>query len=247
MINSKSEHEFNLPANNTQKQSNIDNKHIITDLDKKEIITVYEDNSNKLRVSKKNETTSTSLPKLTKISHRKTGSIQMYSKNNFNSSINYYCPCCDHCNTLNDNKYEEYMFSIREAKNIINKAFDYITNNFNSENSFNNIFSENKKDNINNIDDDFEKSMLNYKKLISTNNRQTYIILTHFLDSLVDNKIALNQILTEELMEKVQNSLLSKGNAFEGNNDEVYFDPEIEKLFDGKTKELIKNLYRSNI
>jgi len=39
----------------------------------------------------------------------------------------FYCPYCEHCNVLKEEQMEKYIFSIKEAKNIVNKAFEFIT------------------------------------------------------------------------------------------------------------------------
>jgi len=40
-----------------------------------------------------------------------------------------FCPYCSHCNVITDDKLEEYVYSIKESKNIITKAFDFIIHN----------------------------------------------------------------------------------------------------------------------
>ena len=43
---------------------------------------------------------------------------------------------------------------------------------------------------------------------------------------------------------KLKDKLIAKGQLFDKMTDKISFDPEIESLFDGKTKEIISNLFR---
>lgn len=157
-------------------------------------------------------------------------------------NTNYFCPCCDHCNNTEDLKLEEHLFAIRDARNILHKAFEYVIHNINIDKNTMMIFSPSSEDNEK---DNIEHFINNYTKTLVTTNRQTYQILAHFLTSLIDDKISMSQIVSPELEDQINKTLISQGLAFAETPDDVIFDEELEKLFDGKTKEMIKTLFRS--
>lgn len=182
-----------------------------------------------------------------------------------NSQINnqFYCPCCPHCNKLQEEVLESYIFSIKEAKNVLSRSVEYAINNnlmsksnldiFNvSESS--NVLKDNNYTNIASSNDpqtqepafDFESFHNNFPKQLVTNNRSTYQIVAHFLNALIEDKMTLDYLVPPEISKRLEHLLVPRGLAFEksNSNEEVIYDEELEKLFDGKTKEIIKNLFK---
>lgn len=47
----------------------------------------------------------------------------------------YYCPNCDHCNSITDENLDKH-FVMNEAKNIIKRSFDYIAKNFETKQNY---------------------------------------------------------------------------------------------------------------
>jgi hypothetical protein len=281
----------------------------------------------------------------------------------------FYCPCCTHCNNLQDDYLEEHIFAIREARNVLYKAAEYtIKHNlmkrtnldlFNSsyvnQMSFTNYVNEKgkgvpfEKENILNQNQilsqtqnqnqtqssklnlnlqsssnfnlnlnkttisqafektgplhsqnptldpsqtnlhpqnpglhnpqtnlhpqnptshpqnpnlqprpsphpesaqdhlsDFESFANNFHTLKNqiSSTRQTYQIVYNFLNSLLNDKINLSYFVPHDLIQKLENILLAKGLAFDEINENIFYDPELESMFDSITKDMIKNLFR---
>lgn len=59
----------------------------------------------------------------------------------------FYCPHCSHCNNIKDEALDSYM-AMKEAKSIINKGFDYICKNYDTDQSYLDILlnDNNKKE-----------------------------------------------------------------------------------------------------
>lgn len=76
----------------------------------------------------------------------------------------------------------------------------------------------------------------------------TYKVVSHFLNALIDDELSLERVVAPEVMERIKDSLISKGMAYEKNDHEhkVFFDKELEQLFDDKTKLIIEKLFESN-
>jgi hypothetical protein len=193
-----------------------------------------------------------------------------------NNTVNtqFYCPCCTHCNSIDDEKLDQHLFAVRESKSILSKALEYIiNNNFMEKNNldlFNvgslsderqiqqlgretNINTEGNQINIHNNngnnEDKFEIDHLlqHFTKQLNVNNRLTYQVVSHFMNALIEDKYSLNSLASAETILKMNKSLLTKGLAFDQNKEnQVFFDEELENLFDPKTKEVIKTLFRSN-
>jgi hypothetical protein len=71
----------------------------------------------------------------------------------------------------------------------------------------------------------------------------TYKVVSNFLDALIEDKVSLENIVSKDILEKIKDSTLPKGVAYEKNNEnKVFFDKELESLFDEKSKTTIKNL-----
>lgn len=104
---------------------------------------------------------------------------------------------------------------------------------------------ENLKNNKKNSKFDMDNLLLTYPKI--TNDRNILQLVTHFLDALVNDKIALERIVTPEIIEKLKESLIAQGLAFKANENELDFDKEICMLFDETTREKIKKLFKSKL
>jgi hypothetical protein len=77
----------------------------------------------------------------------------------------------------------------------------------------------------------------------------TYKVVSHFLNALIEDQLSLENVLTPELMEKIKDSIISRGLAYDKheNENKVYFDKELEQLFDEKTKKIIEKLFESKM
>jgi hypothetical protein len=109
------------------------------------------------------------------------------------------------------------------------KSLEYVSHNSNDKFTIENLLN-------------FYPKQTNYS---ASNYRSTYQILAHFLNALIDDKVAIETLISAELAEKINKSLISKGVVFDEAKGEVFFDEELEDLFDGRTKEVIKTLFRS--
>ena len=178
----------------------------------------------------------------------------------------FYCPFCEHCNKISDETLESYIFSLNETQTIFTKLADHIVNSgliskknidfFNPQSTFNHDQIEsylNYSYNIKNEDllatskkqiTDIETIMNNLPKAI-TNNRLTYQIISYYLNSLLEEKIDINIIASDEILSKVKESYISKGIAFGEVNSKLVFDKEIQENFDEKTIKTLNNLYHS--
>ena len=160
--------------------------------------------------------------------------------------LTHYCPYCTHCNSQSDPNLENLTLSCsKEAKNIISNSFEYILNNNIIDSNNMSIFSNNGDDKT--LMHDIE-ILINHnsKQLSHKNSRLTYKVVAHFLDSLIDNKVSLENIITDsELLRKLEKTIVTKGLAFEVADEKILFDEELENLFDLNTKEEIQTLLRS--
>ena len=64
---------------------------------------------------------------------------------------------------------------------------------------------------------------------------------------MLEDRLALENIASPELIEKFKDSIISKGQAFEDIGDKVEYDKELESMFDEPTKLLINKLVKSII
>lgn len=65
------------------------------------------------------------------------------------------------------------------------------------------------------------------------------------MDALIDERIFLESILSQNLIEKFNDSMISKGYSYEINQDHLDIDKEIDTLFDENTRKIIKELIKS--
>ena len=81
----------------------------------------------------------------------------------------------------------------------------------------------------------------------ASNMRITYYILLNFLNALLDDKIDINNILTEDVQKKFSDSLLSKGTAvdYDTTDYKVIFDKEVNDNFDEESRKSIKHIFES--
>lgn len=161
------------------------------------------------------------------------------------------------------------MLSLNESKNILNKLVEYIVNSgllskgnfdfFDSYQNYNQDQIDNKiiQPNSNRSKEDslvvskkqvkeIETILNNIPKTIS-NNRLTYQIITFFLNSLVEEKVNINYIANEEILEKLKFSMIAKGQAFGEVNNILSYDKELQENFDEKSIQMIKLLFKSNV
>jgi hypothetical protein len=191
--------------------------------------------------------------------------IQTFQRRTLNQ---FYCPFCEHCNKISDETLDSYMLSLNETKNILNKLVEFIVNsgllskgNFDFFDSYQN-YNQDQNDNriiqqpnsSRSRDDtlaaskkqvkDIESILNNIPKTIS-NNRLTYQIISFFLNSLVEEKVNINFIADDEILDKLKFSLIAKGLAFGESNNILLFDKELQDNFDEKSIQIIKNLFKS--
>jgi len=78
--------------------------------------------------------------------------------------------------------------------------------------------------------------------------RLTYDILMNFLNALLDDKIDINHIVNEDIQQKFNDCILSKGSAHESDvtDFKVIFDKEISENFDENERKSIKHIFESN-
>lgn len=193
---------------------------------------------------KANSLSQTSLKLLAPIS-----SPSMNKKENFGS----FCPMCSHCNSMKDGELDTHINSVREAKNLLAKAAEFIIkNDYHKKTSLDFVKHSSEVDKsaqgesnpvmVDNLFAAYPQQM----SANALNYRTVYQLLGNFLNALIDDKLSIEALVPPELNEKIQKSLLSKGSVFEENKSEVYFDPEVESLFDDRTREIIQALFKSN-
>ena len=186
-------------------------------------------------------------------SNRQTESIKK-QKNDFP-----FCPYCSHCQNKFDSKLlNDYLFEIKDAKNIISKGCEYIINNSCLE-KLDKIFKCTEPESLLLSEEDemelkrlkekqvinFDDFLLEYKNSTnSVQNRNVYKIVSTFMNVLIDGDIKLESLVPNSLLKKLEERLLAKGQLYDKMTDKLSFDPEIEALFDGKTKEIISTLFR---
>ncbi len=183
------------------------------------------------------------------IFNTKNGKFSFGNYSNINNN-QHYCPYCSHCNNIQDSNMDILITTSREAKNMIANSFEYILRNNVIESNNISIFHSNgnyKEDKE--IMQDIEILLNHHSKFIShKNNRLVYMVVAHFLDSLLSEKVSLENIINnEELIEKFEKIISSKIIGLEKFDEKGFFDDELEELFDIPTKEKIKKLIRSKI
>ncbi len=176
------------------------------------------------------------------------------------SKNNNFCPKCPHClKQLDNDLLSDYIRDIKESKNIIIKGCSYIIeksiidktdiifNIIDPETTFlnedldkeNKIKKEKKKEIFN-----FNELLKNYKD--NTNfpqRREIYNIISNYLNLLIDGDLEIEKLIPNTIMEKFNQKLIANGRLFDF-NDKLIFDPDIENLFDEKTKETIMKLFK---
>ena len=186
--------------------------------------------------------------------------IKSYSKEfNISKNINF-CPKCPHCLKQSQNDLlSDYLFDIKESKNIISKACSYIIENslidktdiiFNVIDPETNLLNEDlekenkiKKEKEKEIFD-INELLIDYKNKINfPQKREIYNIVSNYLNLLIDGVIEIEKLIPNSIIEKFNQKLIANGHLFDLNNI-LIFDPDIENLFDGKTKEIIMQLFK---
>jgi len=192
-------------------------------------------------------------------------SIKVNTKNtsrigkNINES---FCPYCEHCNKMSESNLDNHLYSIKEAKNILNKGVNFIVNSgliskekvdlFVLNNSSENSEKLNKdKSTINSQTDSKSQikevdSFIYIVPKVTTNNRLTYTVIYNFLNALIENKLTLENIVSVDTLKKFNESLLSTGFSFLEENKKLEFDKELISNFDPESIKKIKKIYDSN-
>ena len=74
----------------------------------------------------------------------------------------------------------------------------------------------------------------------------TLVVLNHFLDAIINEKLFLESVASQNLINKFNHSMISKGYSYEIKpNSNIEFDMEIDKLFDEGTKKILKEHIKS--
>lgn len=139
---------------------------------------------------------------------------------------------------LADSKSQKgYLNNLKHIKNINNKD---TTETLNSDNINHQIIPEKEPK------AEIEKLLKYYQKNnLMKKNKKIYNIVTNFLDSLLMNKIAIEDIIGVDAMEKLKEKLFPQGLAFEETDGLVEFDKELDLIFEGEVKDKIKQLFKS--
>lgn len=177
-------------------------------------------------------------------------SNNLSSKNTrFQATLNNnYCPHCSHCNSYFDQNFENNLHSIKTAKNIITNSFEFIIKNETFENKMQFFSSEYTKDNEE-ILGEVEDILQYTSKFNSHNFKNDRLIdktVSHFLEALIKEKCSLESIVGNNiLLKKFEKIIEEKSILAQRQEENNFFDDELEEYFDEKTRELIKKFIRS--
>jgi hypothetical protein len=158
--------------------------------------------------------------------------------NNFETDVNYM-------EYMLDNKYEKEKYN--QKNNFINNNNNNINNDNHDENNFN------KKNEIeNNHGKERQKYSFNLDLIfknynISIKDKKTSKTLVRFMDALLESKIAVDYITSDETYEKLKDCLIAQGTAFSQIKGNLTFDQELDQMFDKDVKEKIRKIFESNI
>ena len=86
--------------------------------------------------------------------------------------------------------------------------------------------------------------MINFPRNVMSN-RLAMTTLSNFLDVLIEDKVSFETIVDREIIDKLKDSMISRGNAYETKGDVFCFDKELDNLLDDATKNIIKDLLKS--
>jgi hypothetical protein len=192
-------------------------------------------------------------------------SIKVNSKNTSRIGKNNnesFCPYCEHCNKMSESNLDNHLYSIKEAKNILNKGVNFIVNSgliskekvdlFLINNSSEHSDKLNKDKSTINTQSDSKflikevDSFIYIVPKVTTNSRLTYTVIYNFLNALIENKLTLENIVTVDTLKKFNESLLSTGFSFLEENKKLEFDKELISSFDAESIKKIKKIYDSN-
>ena len=86
-----------------------------------------------------------------------------------------------------------------------------------------------------------------YPKTQSTH-RNTYKIVSYFLNRILENKIEISSLVNKDIMIKIDAFLLSRGRAYElrMEDDLIEFDKEIDQEFNEETKDTIRKIFKDS-
>ena len=174
------------------------------------------------------------------------------------SKNNNFCSKCPHCLKQSGNDIlSDYLRDIKESKNIIIKGCSYIIENSFIEKSdliFNIIEPETTllNEDLDKESKIKEKEHFNFNELLKNykdnNNfpqkREIYNIISNYLNLLIDGDIEIETLIPKNIMKKFNQKLIANGHLFDLKYDKLIFDPDIENLFDRKTKDTIMQLFK---
>ena len=174
------------------------------------------------------------------------------------SKNNNFCSKCPHCLKQSGNDIlSDYLRDIKESKNIIIKGCSYIIENSLIEKSdliFNIIEPETTllNEDLDKESKIKEKEHFNFNELLKNykdnNNfpqkREIYNIISNYLNLLIDGDIEIETLIPKNIMKKFNQKLIANGHLFDLKYDKLIFDPDIENLFDRKTKDTIMQLFK---
>jgi len=81
-----------------------------------------------------------------------------------------------------------------------------------------------------------------------TNNRNTYKLVTYFLDKVIENKIEINSLVNKDTILNMEKFLMSRGRLYDLKleDDIIEFDKEIDHDFDEDTKKDLRLLFKDS-
>lgn len=172
----------------------------------------------------------------------------------------HHCPFCEHCNSLKDESLNKLQYHCKETCDFIAKSVQYIlkenykgfssffNDNFHLGNSNSCLFEKEKNECAGIVD-----ILFNHPKHHSHSTKDMYKVLNMFLNSLIENKIAIEELIkgTEVNKDDLITNKYIKGFTYDELDDNVLIDKEFENLFDQQTKEklieVIKEEYLNKV
>ena len=67
------------------------------------------------------------------------------------------------------------------------------------------------------------------------------------MDALIDERVFIDSIVSPNLFDKFNDSMISKGYSYEIRKNDILIDKEIDKLIDENTKKTIRDLIKSRL
>jgi len=143
----------------------------------------------------------------------------------------FYCPHCEHCNRIRDDKLEEY-FTIKDAKQVIQKGFAYICEYYENDKSFLDfLINSNSKNQNNNININFDNL---YESKEKNDKNETMINNNKFIYNSNIPMKKYHESLNKGIMDKEkENSHFPKGQSNKNNNMNIV-NGELENIRNNK-------------